>query len=222
MQNNGHTHFSSAEISASFLKAGIPVPPNLPIRLRQLTSGKSAPLVTPEIRRFGLSIFGTEEVKRFLSAGSGLSTVAPVVERLTGNIAGDAEQRFYAEVVACVKTGSRRAAMVMIWLLTVDHLQRYVLGKKLSDFNNALSKRTDHKGLQVSSMDHFAELRDDKAFIEILRSSGVITNDVRKILDEKLGFRNSCAHPADIEITDLKVVSSVEDLVLNVILKYPL
>jgi len=57
---------------------------------------------------------------------------------------------------------------------------------------------------------------------DILRAGGVITNDVRKILDEKLGFRNTCAHPNDIVIPDSKVLSAIEDLVYNVVLKYPL
>lgn len=48
------------------------------------------------------------------------------------------------------------------------------------------------------------------------------SNDVRKILDEKLGFRNSCAHPSSIAVGDSKALSFVEDLVDNVIAKHPI
>ncbi len=62
----------------------------------------------------------------------------------------------------------------------------------------------------------------ESVVIEVARSAGIISKDVRKILDEKLGIRNTCAHPSDVEIHDTKVINVVEDLVDNVILKYPL
>ncbi len=55
----------------------------------------------------------------------------------------------------------------------------------------------------------------------MLRSAGIITNDVRKILDTQLGFRNTAAHPSTVDVPESKVVGAIEDLVLNVILKYP-
>jgi len=56
----------------------------------------------------------------------------------------------------------------------------------------------------------------------VTRSADVISNDVRKILDEKLGTRNSSAHPSAIAIAikRSKVIAFVEDLVENVVLKY--
>ena len=47
-----------------------------------------------------------------------------------------------------------------------------------------------------------------------------ISKDVRKILDTSLGVRNSCAHPSGITVKNTKVISFVEDLVDNVVLKY--
>jgi hypothetical protein len=43
---------------------------------------------------------------------------------------------------------------------------------------------------------------------------------VRKILEEKLGTRNSCAHPSGVSIKPSKVVEFVDDLGENVVLKY--
>ncbi len=110
----------------------------------------------------------------------------------------------------------------MVWLMTVDHLQRYVLTHKLAEFNAAWAARGDNKGHAIASQDDFLEIRDESAFVEILRSANIITKDVRRILDEKLGFRNTCAHPNDIVIPETKVLAAIEDLVYNVILKYPL
>jgi len=138
-----------------------------------------------------------------------------------GRISGDAEQRFLAEAIACLEVKARRAAVVMVWLMTVDHLQRYVLAHKLPEFNAAWAARPDYRGRAIVSQDDFLEIRES-AFIEILRSGSVITKDIRRILDEKLGFRNTCAHPNDVVIPESKVLAAIEDLVYNVVLKYPL
>jgi hypothetical protein len=104
----------------------------------------------------------------------------------------------------------------------LDHLQEFVLAKHLAAFNSALGKRSDRASkITISARDDFGELKES-VFIETCKSAGIITQDVRKILDEKLGFRNSCAHPSSIQIGDSKVVSFIEDIVDNVFAKYPL
>jgi hypothetical protein len=103
------------------------------------------------------------------------------------------------------------------------HLFELVLKKHLASFNVELAKVTD-KRIRVSvvaTRDDFGEIPEGK-FIELLRASGVVSNDVRKILDQKLGTRNSSAHPSGISIKGSKVIDFVEDLIDNVILKYPL
>jgi hypothetical protein len=112
--------------------------------------------------------------------------------------------------------------VVMVWLMTIDHLQRYVLAHKLAEFNAAWAARADNRGRTIAAQDDFLEIRDESAFIEILRSATIVTKDIRRILDEKLGFRNTCAHPNDIVIPESKVLAAIEDLVYNVLLKYPL
>lgn len=187
-----------------------------------MSRGKTAPIVKYGPGAYALSIFGQKELQDYL----GLTQVAQdgqsALATLVGKIAGEAEQRFLAEAVACVDVKARRAAVVMVWAMTVDHLERYVLNHKLGEFNAAWARRTDCRGRTVTNQDDFLEIRDESTFIEILRSGSIITNDVKKILDEKLGFRNTCAHPNDIVVPDSKVLSAIEDLVYNVVLKYPL
>ena len=71
----------------------------------------------------------------------------------------------------------------------------------------------------ITQRDDFTEMKESK-FIEFCRSAHIISNDVRKILDQKLGTRNSCAHPSGVTVNKSKVIDFVEDLVDNVILKY--
>ena len=72
---------------------------------------------------------------------------------------------------------------------------------------------------KISNIDDFSELKESK-FIELMRSEKIISNDIRKILDEKLGIRNSASHPSPITIEGHKATEFILDLVENVILKY--
>ena len=70
----------------------------------------------------------------------------------------------------------------------------------------------------VKQRDDFNDIPEGK-FIEFCRSGKIISNDVRRILDQKLDVRNSCAHPSGVKINHTKVIDFVEDLVANVVLK---
>lgn len=111
----------------------------------------------------------------------------------------------------------------MVWNLTMDHLFEYILKNELTNFNSALSKNTDKrvKIWTVSAKDDFSEIPENK-FIEFCRSGNIISNDIRKILEIKLGIRNSCAHPSNIKVTESKATEFIEDLINNVVLKYRL
>jgi hypothetical protein len=218
----GRTNFTPAELGRAFVEGGLPTPRQLTNDLSRLSKGKAAPILRYGPRAYALSVFGQEEVQDFLGATSTATAVNSALPALVGKISGDAEQRFLAEVIACIEVKARRAAIVMAWAMTVDHLERYVLQHKLTEFNNGWASRADCRGRSVANQDDFLELRDENTFIQILRSASIITNDVRKILEEKLGFRNTCAHPNDIVVTESKVLVAIEDLVYNVILKYPL
>lgn len=218
----GRTTFTCKDISRAFSESGHPPPNALRSHLSRLCRGKTATILRNKPKGYALSVFGQKEVQDYMGATSVFPAKESALAALVGKIAGDAEQRFLAEAVACVDVRARRAAVVMIWAMTVDHLERYALNHELAAFNTAWAKRTDCKGRTIRVQDDFLEIRDERTFLEILRSGSIITKDVWKILDEKLGFRNTCAHPNDIVVPDSKVLSAIEDLVYNVILKYPL
>lgn len=140
---------------------------------------------------------------------------------LLSHVSNPIENEFLQEAINCFEISAYRAAIVMVWNLTIDHLFEYILNKELSNFNIALAKNTDKriKISIVSSKDDFSEIPENK-FIEFCRSGNIISNDIRKILDTKLGIRNSYAHPSNIKIIESKATEFIEDLVNNVILKY--
>ncbi len=222
LRQAGQTEFSIADLESQFRDGGLPAIENLHLKIPKMSSGKSPALLHIGGGKYSLTVYGLQEVQDYLSSVAGIRPAAKSLEKLVGRLSVDADQNFLAEAVACVQIGAKRAAVVMSWLLTLNHLEEYVLKHKLSEFNNALRARTDCRGLQITRKDDFGEIRKECYFIELLRSAMIISNDIRKILDEKLGFRNTCAHPSQVTIPDTKVLAAIEDLVENVILKFPI
>lgn len=132
-----------------------------------------------------------------------------------------ANKDFLKEAIDCFEVGANRATILMAWILAIDHLFAYILAHKLNEFNAVLAQNQDRsvKVRLIVQRDDFTEMPENK-FIEFCRSARIISNDVRKILDQKLGTRNSCAHPSGVTINKSKVIDFVEDLIDNVVLKY--
>ena len=134
---------------------------------------------------------------------------------------GDSRERaFLQEAVDCFRVGAHRAAIVMVWVLTMDHLQKYAFSNYLVQFNAALGAHNDNKRMQpIVSHDDFSNLQESRV-IELMVSAKVISKDVRRILDEKLGIRNSASHPSGISFNAHKTTEFALDLIENVLLKY--
>ena len=144
--------------------------------------------------------------------------VSKTLRDLVPKVKDSNKKKFLEEAIDCFETNSHRASIILTWLLTIDHLYDHILSKKLRDFNIALKKQ-NLKVKKIKTKDDFHELKESQ-FIEIARSAKIITNDVRKILDGKLGIRNSAAHPNDITFKESKAIEFIEDLIENVFLKY--
>lgn len=228
-QEGGTPEFTARDIRTCFQQALLKPPSKLPTLLRSVAKGKTAPLLCSTKKgKYSLSIHGLKEVQDALGKGTDspetlsafLETALPYLQRLVAKVSDENRKKFLAEAIACLGVQAKRATIVMTWLVMLDHLFDYILVHKLGDFNAALKKRSDRvAALTVAGKDDFAELKES-VFIEVARSAGIISNDVRKILDEKLGIRNTFAHPCAVEIHDTKVINFIEDLVDNVITKY--
>ncbi len=140
---------------------------------------------------------------------------------LLDKLVADSERDFLKEAIDCYEIGAYRAAIILVWILTLDHLYEYILAHKLASFNTELAKVKDKKVKirVIANKDDFCDIPESK-FIEICRAANIISNDVRKILDVKLGIRNSCAHPSGIKVAQVKVTDFIQDLLSNILLKY--
>lgn len=149
---------------------------------------------------------------------------SPSIElrRLESSLHAGAKRQFLAETIDCLEVGAYRATIVMAWILAMDHMYAHVLKNHLLAFNAALASDGDKriKVKVIAKAADFTEMPESK-FIELCRVAKIISNDVRKILDQKLGTRNSCAHPSGIIVKRSKAEEFIEDIVENVISKHP-
>ena len=111
----------------------------------------------------------------------------------------------------------------MTWNLSYHHLCNYVLNNHLGEFNTywptQFQKNHAKAKIQmIGKYDDFSELKESEV-IQICRAANIITQDVNKILKEKLDKRNSAAHPSSIEIKPHTAEEYIIDLITNVVLK---
>jgi hypothetical protein len=229
-QYRGMVEFTAADMEAE-CRGLLKPPSDLRTQLRLLAKGKNSLLAKGSARdAFSLNMPGLDEVESYL-AGAGpapavvdtmIAAALTYLKKTVAKLGDDNQRKFMAEAISCLAVDAPRATIVMAWAGACDHLYDYILRHKLIDFNTALARRTDrYARITISTKDDFADLKES-VFIEVARSAGVITNDVRKVLDEKLGIRNTCAHPSTVDVHRSKVVNFIEDLIDNVILKHPI
>jgi hypothetical protein len=160
-----------------------------------------------------------EEIRREVEDEPKKIAVSRRLSELLAKVTEPREHAFLKEAVDCYRVKAFRATIILVWILVINHLHEWVFKEKLVEFNSALAKNPDKKVKAVSVIDEFSDISESK-FIELLRAAGLISADVRRILDEKLGIRNSAAHPSHIIFDSHKATEFTSDLVENVLLKF--
>jgi hypothetical protein len=203
---SGQDAATPKQIADCFSTCDLLVPGNISARLSEGLKGKPPKYIKTKA---GYKL--QRHMREALSKKLGAKTVTAQTSATLRNLEH--------KIPSGVEVGANRAAITMAWILAMDHLFAYIFAHKLTEFNCALAKDKGVKISAVSQRDDFTELKESK-FIELCRAAGIISNDVRKILDQKLGTRNSCAHPSGVTINKSKAIDFIEDLVDNVVLKF--
>lgn len=220
--DSGEAVATTAAIEDCFRACDLSPPKNTSAYFSNQLNGKAAKFVKAK-GGYRLQRAYKDQLASNLGVSADVMQTSAELRKLEAKLPAGAEKGFLNELIDCFEIGANRAAIVMCWILVLDHLYEFVLRHHLSSFNAALAKSTD-KRVRVSvitSRDDFSDIPEGK-FIELLRSAGIISGDVRKILDEKLGIRNTSAHPSAVAIKPSKVVEFIDDLVENVVLKFSL
>ena len=153
-------------------------------------------------------------------------SIRQLVKELPDKIPDLAEKDFMKEALICLRHDAGRAAIIMAWSIAFYHLCSHVLKHKLTDFNSTYPTRYPRKwqnsSVQViTKYEDFAVDLSEREVIEICNSANIIAPDVYKILVEKLGKRNTAAHPSTIHVNQIHAEAYIDELIRNVVLVLP-
>lgn len=140
---------------------------------------------------------------------------------LPSKISKDSEKSFLEEAINCYRAKAFRSAIVMTWNLVFHCFCNYIFNKPnlLFDFNSQLPKSFPKaRILDIKKREDFDELKESEV-LQVSRSANIITNDIFKILKEKLDKRNTAAHPSAVIIFPHTSEEYIIDIVNNVLLK---
>lgn len=215
---NNKEFFGTSDIRKCFEENNLSIPANISSELLLLSKAKPQILVKKD-RSY---VFHRTEKKSLESKFIGSKHKLHISNTLRGlipEIIRNEQKSFLKEAINCFEIKAYRASILMSWLLTMDVIYEYVISHKLTEFNSAIQAHGKYKKVIFTKKDDFSEMKESD-FIEVLRTAKIISNDIRKILIEKLDFRNTCAHPNTVVIKESKAISVIDDLIENVIFKY--
>jgi hypothetical protein len=222
-----HTHkaqerFSPADLRACYDAAKYEKPSNINPYIqaleqkkpRQVLRDKNGLYLPKPVRDFYDERYGQREIT---------VQVTQLLSELPRRVPNLAERTFLDEAMICYRHGAFRSAVVMTWSLAYHHLCNYVVSQKLAEFNTKwmTAGYHDKKGKgPVTVVDDFSrELRNEEEVLEVCRDTGIVTKDMYRILHQKLGTRNSAAHPSSVPIKQLQAEEYIDTLVTSVVLK---
>ena len=219
---SGEESFSPKDVRMIFESLKDSVPTNIPARLGELSKPKVKRLISLGKGRYKLYKKEEEKWEDYFSINKSPKQVkiSKDLEGLLKKVKDQNSKEFLKDALSCYKIGVTRATIIMTWILVINRMQEYILShkNKLLDFNNEWIK-VNKKNKAVTNLSDFSDIKEEK-FIELCRASGIVDNNERKILDQKLGIRNTASHPNSIKIKDSKVIDFVEDLIENILVKF--
>lgn len=219
--HKGAPRFNAADIGRCYTDLHLERPTSISPFLTNMTKQKPK-IVLKDIQGYYLVGNKRDEFEAKYGQREITVQVTKLLSDLPNKIPNVIERDFLSEAIICYRHGAFRATIVMCWNLAYDHLCDYVLKNHLVAFNTKWPIRFpgQHKKSRVvaiTTRDEFSELKEYE-MLEVCKSANIISDDTFKILHEKLGRRNTAAHPNSVKITQLQAEDFVSDLVNNVIL----
>lgn len=219
----GQDRFGALDIRRCYEDTHLDQPANTNRFLESLAE-KKPPELLKDARGYRLAQAVREKLDRELGKAEAVVVVEKMLTDLPGKIADQGERLFLSETLVCYRHGAFRAAIVMVWNLAYDHLTRWVLAdtQRLADFNAGIAKRNPKKShVKIVKREDFEELKEDET-VDIVGGLAGISGGVKKLLKEKLGRRNTYAHPSTLKVERAQVDDMITDLVNNVVLNLKL
>jgi hypothetical protein len=145
--------------------------------------------------------------------------VSKMLNDLVGKLADEAEKHFLSEAIKCYHVKAARAATIMAWNLTYDHLLRWILADagRLAAFNASGPVVMGKKAVTITKREDFEELKEANV-LDIGGNAGILSPNTKKVLKIQLDKRNLAAHPSLVEILPAQADDTISSLINNVVL----
>ncbi|MUM16179.1 hypothetical protein FZI91_11485 [Mycobacterium sp. CBMA271] len=127
---------------------------------------------------------------------------------------------YLAEAVECYERQLYRAAILMVWAATIEHMYGVVASHRggVGKIQAANFARYGQHGKyrEVKKKNDLLYLSEDQ-FIQLSEDAGMINRNARRTLAESLTLRNLCGHPTQYRPGREQAVIFVESLVNNIL-----
>jgi hypothetical protein len=120
------------------------------------------------------------------------------------------------EAEICLRHDAGRATIIMVWNVAFYHLCQFIMKHDLAKFNAGFQTHYSRLWQQakVQAMviyDDFLTLKES-VVIDICKREQIITQTQFKILDKRLGERNTAAHPNSAKVASFRPKPSSKTL----------
>ena len=140
------------------------------------------------------------------------------LEKHFSRLQSEQVRQFVNEAIQAARLGLHRSAVVLSWVGAVAVLRDYIVQNHLKDFNRALRERFE-KQKPIKNVRQLARIQEAD-FLQLLEDMAVFDKPLKKQLTQRLDLRNGCGHPNDLELGPNQVANHIEQLLLNVFVKY--
>lgn len=207
----GLARFRTGDLTACFDEAHVHRPSNPSQFVRQLCEQKQ--FIADGT---GFRLERSLRAKMDVTWGQREETVAVdrLLAELPSQLAVQAERDYLEEALTCFRSQAFRAAVLMTWNVTYDHLIAKIVENHLTVFNHQMSTMFGGKKRPVTIRGDFQKLQESEV-LEVCTAAGIVTKEVAKVLREKLDKRNSAAHASGTRFDKLQTEAFIADLVKN-------
>jgi len=144
------------------------------------------------------------------------------VKDLINKVPDVAEKDFMVEAEICLRHDAGRATIIMVWNVAFYHLCQFIMKHHLAKFNAGFQTHYNKLWQQakvqtMATYDDFLTLKES-VVIDICKREQIITQTQFRILEKRLGERNTAAHPNSAHVGQLQAEAFIEDIVDNVVL----
>lgn len=147
-----------------------------------------------------------------------------VIEKLASLhcVKGSDRDMMIREAVRCLESGACRAAIVMAWCLTFDHIRQWIYtskAKRLTAFNAVLTTMNRTKTQlhdPIVAYDDFSVL-GERDVVDIAYKATLYVKQKHQVLVTALTDRNHFAHPNSRGVTLESALGYVDNLCVNVL-----